>query len=262
MSIQKIVDYVMHTPHNANPAILKQVINDNISWNDLKNKPFGTETETFTLLENGRVSSVGANEGNPTGFPVERVFAIGDAVNIVWNGKEYTGTVQDFDGDIGVSVYPEDSGEDGIYICIYDDGGQPYCVVYSHVSGTLSVTVTREIVHAIDPKYLPCDGVIESNNIPVYTTADNITLVEFDFAAIKEKFLSGKEVSVMFHAVFNYGNNYEVWVKSVGISYNSDKDVLAILFHTPHNHSASAGGSRNVTICVDSVGQVVEVYEG
>lgn len=155
MSIQKIVDYVMHTPHNANPAILKQVINDNISWNDLKDKPFGTETETFTLLENGRVSSVDANEGNPTGFPVERVFAIGDVVNIVWNGEKYTGTAQNVNGDIGVLVVTEASGEDGIFICTYDDGGQPYCYVYSNVSGTLSITVTREIVHAIDPKYLP-----------------------------------------------------------------------------------------------------------
>lgn len=40
MGIQKIIDYVMHTPYNTNPAILKQVINDNISWNDLKDKPF------------------------------------------------------------------------------------------------------------------------------------------------------------------------------------------------------------------------------
>lgn len=59
MSIQKIIDYAMHTPHNTNPAILKQVINDNISWNDLKDKPFYKKKETAITLNETDFKTIG-----------------------------------------------------------------------------------------------------------------------------------------------------------------------------------------------------------
>lgn len=64
MSQQDLFDYVMNTPHNTNPAILKQKIKDISgvsSWNDLTDKPFGdvpTGGDTLTW------------DGNTEGLPV------------------------------------------------------------------------------------------------------------------------------------------------------------------------------------------------
>ena len=40
MNNQEIVNYVMHTPGNTNPTILKQMLNEGFSWDNLANKPF------------------------------------------------------------------------------------------------------------------------------------------------------------------------------------------------------------------------------
>lgn len=82
MNSQKIVDYVMNTPHNTNPAILKQMIDANgtgnkISWNDLVDKPFGEEQAFEPIVWDGDTESkeaidIGALLGVDT-FPIFKV---------------------------------------------------------------------------------------------------------------------------------------------------------------------------------------------
>lgn len=56
MNSQEIVGYVMNTPNNTNPVILKQMIDENsggaTSWNDLKDRPF-YEYTTCNKIYNG-----------------------------------------------------------------------------------------------------------------------------------------------------------------------------------------------------------------
>lgn len=58
MGKQDIIKYVMETPHNTNPKLLKQKIEDNFTWDELSNKPFYEE----------KVERVVVNEfkGNPS----------------------------------------------------------------------------------------------------------------------------------------------------------------------------------------------------
>ena len=44
MDKKKIYNYVMNSPHNTNPNILKSLLNEPTSWNDLKDRPFYEET--------------------------------------------------------------------------------------------------------------------------------------------------------------------------------------------------------------------------
>lgn len=43
MGKQDIINYVMETPHNTNPKMLRQKIEDNFTWDELSNKPFYEE---------------------------------------------------------------------------------------------------------------------------------------------------------------------------------------------------------------------------
>ena len=43
---EKVYNYVMRTPHNTNPNVLTSLLTEPVSWNDLADKPFGTETKT------------------------------------------------------------------------------------------------------------------------------------------------------------------------------------------------------------------------
>lgn len=116
MSQQKLFDYVMNTPHNTNPAILKQMIDEaggtgsgdggtvnsvnnilpdehgnvEIGWNDLNDKPFGEETADILVCEAedldfsdafSRSYSIKANGG---------ALVLGQEYTVLINGQEYT----------------------------------------------------------------------------------------------------------------------------------------------------------------------------
>lgn len=85
MSQQDLFDYVMNTPYNTNPAILKQKIKENSgvsSWNDLKDKPFYEETAYSNTLE---------WDGDTTGL-------LEDACGDYWLVSDYTPTIEQLEG--------------------------------------------------------------------------------------------------------------------------------------------------------------------
>lgn len=90
MNSQEIVDYVMNTPNNTNPVILKQMIDANstggvTSWNDLTDKPFGKEfgkiqwcNEELYFDEHGRSYSFDGG-----------ALVLGQEYTVVIDGQEY-----------------------------------------------------------------------------------------------------------------------------------------------------------------------------
>lgn len=104
------------------------------------------------------------------------------------------------------------------------------------------------------------DGIIYNTTIPNYVSTDSASVVNFDFTTIKEKFLAGKEIAVMLHSVFSYGNDYEAWDKSLGVSYNSTANTISIAWLTTSSYASGNAGMMGITITIDSSGSIVDVY--
>ena len=51
MGKQDIIKYVMETPHNTNPKLLKQKIEDNFTWDEIANNPFHEEAILQMLVD-------------------------------------------------------------------------------------------------------------------------------------------------------------------------------------------------------------------
>ena len=124
------------------------------SWENLKNKPFYAEMETFTVLENQTIIA-----GTPTMFNVTKQFNVGDIAEVIYNGNRYATVVKGIQGAVYIgNVSLLGSG---------DDSGEPFFIAPAGPDmlgmvcvddATVSLYVRSEIVHKLDAKYLP-DGV-------------------------------------------------------------------------------------------------------
>ena len=103
------------------------------------------------------------------------------------------------------------------------------------------------------------DGIIYSSTVPEYANgASSFTVEQFDFAAIKNKILAGEDVNVMLHYTYSYGDNYELWSKSVGAGYNHTNDRIVIAWSVLNCGYVADTSPRQykVSICIDSNGAV------
>lgn len=164
MNQQKLFDYVMNTPHNTNPAILKQKIKDvsgASSWNDLKDRPFGTETIEEIILEN-HFFDYSQNVDGWFYLETERVFAVGDNVIVIYNGEKFDCVA--IEGEDG----PEVNAEKFRFII---DG--ELCV-WLEENATITLLTISETVYKIDAKYLPDPFWMEENKtLVVEGVSDN-----------------------------------------------------------------------------------------
>lgn len=106
------------------------------------------------------------------------------------------------------------------------------------------------------------DGVVTHNNIPCYFQDNYIELTAFDFTAIKEKIQSGKDVIIMLHCVYDYGDSYEIWAKSSAVMYNSSSDTIAICWPTPYSTANTTVCAVNATAIIGADGSVVAASWG
>lgn len=99
MNKQKVYDYVTNTPHNTNPNILSSLLNEPTSWNDLANKPFGTEGSNILVAE-----GIPDEHG---GYTVDALFEEGKEYTYLIDGVKVTGTgyLDDTDNQIWVVLY-------------------------------------------------------------------------------------------------------------------------------------------------------------
>lgn len=228
MSIQKIVDYVMHTPHNTNPAILKQVINDNISWNDLKDKPFGTGTETVVVLE--ETTLMNFNAAGTAEFTPAASLEEGKTYTVIWNGTKYS----------CVAFYLKSWGGCCIgnrsKIGFTDNTGEPFAIITGNstsavvagkdcTTATVSITTEKEIIHTIDPKYLPSGG------YDLVVDGAECRIVSGSHATVRDKMLRGEVPSVCLLSTYYMESGvirFEPDNKFTGVSYYTDEDIIII----------------------------------
>lgn len=131
------------------------------SWNDLKDKPFYAEAETYTILENCPVTELDEyGEAYYVNVITDKTFSFGDKVLVTVYDKQYELECYNSQTDNeGNTHYWVEYEEDGSYIFsigtgVMDEGYGIGVFLHSGPSN-VTVTVTHETVHKLDPKYVP-----------------------------------------------------------------------------------------------------------
>lgn len=169
MSQQDVFDYVMNTPHNTNPAILKQKIKAisgggvQADWNQsdpsapdyVHNRTHYVEEEV--ILEQQVIDGFAEMEG-VYGYPSSIQFELSesDEVKVSWDGEIYNCVVTSDNNYLHIgnmfAFGKEDTGEP--FVIMQMNEGWVF-VSFTDSSTSHEVGITREIVHKLDSKYLP-----------------------------------------------------------------------------------------------------------
>lgn len=238
MNKQEIVDYVTNTPHNINPAILNQKLDEmevQPDWNQndpkapdyVKNRPFYTEmVEEVVVPETTVEFSVYDYSRDFDGYNDALHFTVGQTYFVYINGVRYECTafdasrsnaffIQSAVGNPAIAKKGEDNGLPVVLLSKrYDENGLWYlCLERSNAdadrteSATYTITVTMmvEKTHPINPKYLPCDLLIHVDARPNggNFTANDVTVKKGSAAEVMD--------------IFNAGG-----IPTVKVEYNSD----------------------------------------
>lgn len=180
MSKNAIMDYVLNSPQNTNPAILKQLIDENsssgvTSWNDLIDKPFYHEVKNTVLIDNRTWTTVEGSGQSATGLPTTSFggssaeenqvdcapFELGQLYKVIYNGKEYmVNGVNDGYGSIALGAYSYwELTEDVPFSFSVVDWKTNYVSAYvvgePGSSHTFTIEKVEEELKTLDPKYLP-----------------------------------------------------------------------------------------------------------
>lgn len=96
--IQRTIDYVMNTPHNTNPAILRQMLagmGGSTDWNDITNKPFYAQEKLIPLLEETELDTPYEKDNCFwVSFPYIEDEVFNGELLITFNNKKYTCAVK------------------------------------------------------------------------------------------------------------------------------------------------------------------------
>ena len=143
----------------------------NVSYDDLKDKPFYTERAVGTVLPETNIIPNSDMQAT-IGTKLSRMFA-GETYTVNWNGTSYecvcsemteAGTAIAVLGNLGLLTGGEDTGEPFIVMAASPDWNEAvsamggYAVVYAldgSTIATLSIEGLTEIAHTLDPSYVP-----------------------------------------------------------------------------------------------------------
>lgn len=177
-----------------------------ISFNDLRDRPFGESTE---VLFDQRVE-IDAENGNFE--ECELPFSPGDLVKVTWDGVEYKCTVELYEGNVflGNPDFVDNGTSNGIPFAMLNGAfdGQYYLAIIAPDYGGQSVSIKIEgnVIHPIAPKYLPegvgGGGVVE---IPItWNDEQDDFTVGKTFAEMREAIDSGSTVVLKDNVGFVY----------------------------------------------------------
>ena len=186
--IDKIINYVEHTPENTNPAVLATLLGDlnkQSDWNQnddtqldyVKNRPFYTGDLVETVLVEERTVSFAENHGlHMAQFPSTFEATVGETCKVSWDGAAYECTWVIFDympviGNLSIIGAGSDTGEP--FIMGVNNGKSIQIVIAdTSASHTFSISGLVPEVVKIDEKYLP-DTIATKSDVEVaQTTAD------------------------------------------------------------------------------------------
>lgn len=177
-----------------------------LSWEDIQNKPFYTETEVITVLENQAVTA-----GTPAMIGVTKMFGVGDTVEVVYNGSRYVAVARYSQGGAYVG--------NASLVGAGDDTGEPFLIAPARENtlgvacindATVSVYITIETVHKLDAKYLPNVGgydlVVECDTDLLHLlNTSSLTVDPAMCATAIEKMCRGEVVNACLRMLYCYG---------------------------------------------------------
>lgn len=129
--------------------------NDPTADDYIKNRPFYSEVKEYIIIDN--LSSINYSNGE---YP-RCNFIPNQSYDIIWNGTLYKNVVCRFD-----DPYHFLGGSNSNYPFYIDDQGGNDLYVEGEGDWTLSILTTQELVHQINPKYVPLlEGIVTEDNL-------------------------------------------------------------------------------------------------
>ena len=149
MTKKEVMNYVVETPQNVNKNILGQKLDEfqkNVSWDDLKDKPFYREVVTKVAVER-QIAEFRMDGDWGYMFPITLPNDLYDSkeVDILWNGVVYRASGFDFRNN-------DFATQDG-RVRIVEYMNQVYFITWEGQNNEIGITYTGEIIHQVPP---PC----------------------------------------------------------------------------------------------------------
>ena len=195
--IDKIINYVEHTPENTNPAVLATLLGDlnkQSDWNQnddtqldyVKNRPFYTGDPVETVLvEERTVSFTKTPVGDLYNGDFKPTFSatVGETYKVSWDGTTYECTCIDDGfpsiGNLSIVGGGSDTGEPFLLRVVQDLGGQDLVRIATTDTGsshTISISIIAEEVVKINPKYLPIPFRPKGKSYLTFSSPNKFTL--------------------------------------------------------------------------------------
>ena len=190
--IDKIINYVEHTPENTNPAVLATLLGDlnkQSDWNQnddtqldyVKNRPFYTSAVETVLVEERTVSFVKDPKRDLYTGEFQSTFSAtaGETYKVSWDGTTYECTCID-DGMLSLignlSIIGEGSDTGEPFLLAVDKDLVKIATADTASSHTISVSIIAEEVVKINPKYLPTPFKPKGESYLTFSSPNEFTL--------------------------------------------------------------------------------------
>ena len=170
--IDKIINYVEHTPENTNPAVLATLLGDlnkQSDWNQnddtqldyVKNRPFYTGAVETVLVEESTVPFV---KDPRRGYYIEELKStfsaiVGETYKVSWDGTTYGCVCIEFNGypnigNLSIADAGIDTGEPFL-MCVTN--GQLISILTADTAASHTISISGAVAQVvkIDKKYLP-----------------------------------------------------------------------------------------------------------
>ena len=239
--IDKIINYVEHTPENTNPAVLATLLGDlnkQSDWNQnddtqldyVKNRPFYTGDPVETVLVEERTVSF---EKDPrrdfyTGEFQSTFSAIaGETYKVSWDGTTYECTCVNLRnipviGNLSITGAGSDTGE--LFLLVVEQDLVSITTTDTASSHTISISIIVEEVVKINPKYLPIPFKPKGESYLTFSSPNEFTLsVErkgwngtLEYFASDETWTTWSGENKLSAAA--NGNEYVIYLRGIGNS--------------------------------------------
>lgn len=224
---KNILDYVMETPENTNPAVLRSLLdkeNVQADWNQndetaadyVKNRPFYTgDPVEAVLVEESTVSF--ADDGGLYVAEFESTFVptVGEIYKVSWDGAAYECACVNFNyvpfiGNLSIIGAGSDTGEPFVISVLYD-GWITISTADTSASHTFSISGIVEPIVKIPAKFIDKDA---SGYIVVHK---NSTMTKQEAQNYESSILAGEVVFIIWSWIY---------LKGIRLSGANDESLL------------------------------------
>ena len=245
--IDKIINYVEHTPENTNPAVLATLLGDlnkQSDWNQnddtqldyVKNRPFYTGDPVETVLvEESTVSFVNAPKGGfYTGVLPTFSATAGETYKVSWDGTTYECTCIDgrlpLIGNLSIIGEGSDTGEP--FLLMVDLDLVRIATADTASSHAISISIIAEEVVKINPKYLPIPFKPKGESYLTFSSPNKFTLSvdrkgwngTLEYFASDETWTTWSGENKL-SAAANGGGEYVIYLRGIGNSVISGYEL-------------------------------------